>query len=265
MNSKILNSFFIFCLIVVIGVMSWRDMHPKVATDTSSSLGMLAYYAGDGITPEMIPDEGGVRLSVTVGVGEFSYTLDDKAVWTPHGMLPATIAQRQVNLQFHFKDLPKNPDETIKKIKAVTEDWVHKGDLVTTLILDYSPVNADFKDYTALLKAAHEAFKKSYVIYAGINVLWADGPQKDMLKELQDESPQFLVHLPQVHISQELLSKLAALKYNVILQYPAGTQMGDIDRADLKKLNSLAGVTLTLDAHKPLPKKEENIGLFPKL
>jgi len=263
MNAKILNSLAILCLIVVIGVMSWRDMHPKIEADAlSPSLGIVAYYAGPDVTPAMIPDDS---KPITIGVGEFSYTSDDKLSWTPHGMPPTTIAQRQVNLQFNFKSLPKNPDETIKKITSLAEDWKHKGDTVTTLVLDYSPAKADLKAYAVLLGAAHGAFKGSYVIYTGINILWTDGPQKEALKELQDTSPQFLIHLPQAHISPELLSKLAALKYNLVLQYPAGTQMADLDMAALKKIPSLTGVTLTLDAHRPLPKKEEKIGLFPKL
>jgi hypothetical protein len=266
MNNKLLNILSILCLIAIVSIMSWRDMHPKIETDTSpSALGMLAYYAGDNVTPAMAPDDSSERLPITIGLGDFSYTPDGKVIWTPHGMPPATFAQRQVNLQFHFKDMPRDPAETISKIKAVADEWVHKGDTVNTLILDYSPEKADLKAYAALLKAAHSALKKNYVIYAGVNILWAEGPQKDVLKDLQDSSPQFLIHLTQAQISPELLSKLQAFKYNFIMQFPAGVQLKDIDMATLKKLGSLTGITLTLDPHKPLPVKEEKVGLFPKL
>lgn len=272
MNNKAVNILSILCLIAVVGIMSWRDMHPKSEDDAATLLGILAYYAGDGVTPAMVPDEGNTRLPITVGLGDFSYAPDGKAIWTPHGMPPTTIAQRQVNLQFHFGGLPRDPAETISKIKAVTDEWVHKGDTVNTLILDYNPEKADLKAYATLLKAAYDTFSKPDATYsnrcvvnAGINVLWAEGPQKDTLKDLQDYSPQFLIHLPQAQISPELLSRLEAFKYNFILQFPAGVQLKDIDRATLKKLGSLTGITLTLDPHKPLPVKEEKIGLFPKL
>ena len=263
MNNKILNSLSILGLIVVVGVMSWRDMNPKIDTDTSSALGMITYYAGTGITPAMIPNDN--SWPITVGLGEFSTTPDGKTVWTPQGMPPTTIAQRQINLQFHFNSLPRDPAETVKKLKAIAEDWKHKGDTINVLVLDYTPEKPDLKAYSALLKAAHDTFIKSYVIYAGVNILWAEGPQKEALKDLQDNSPQFLIHLPQAHISPELFSRLEAFKYNSILQFPAGTLPGDIDALSLKKLGSLTGVTLALDPHKPLPKKEEKIGLFPKL
>ena len=262
MNSKVLNALSILCLIIVVGVMSWRDMHPKMAAEASSSFGMLTYYAGADITPAMVPDDS---KPVTVGLGEFSYTPDGKTVWTPQGMPPATFAQRQVNMQFHFKNLPHSPVETIQIIKGVAESWVRKGNTISVLVLDYSAdKNPDFKAYADLLKAAHAAFSNihlGFTIYAGVNILW----QKDALKDLQDYSPQFLIHLPEARISPELLSRLEAFKYNVVLQFPAGVLPGDIDAAALKKLTSLTGVALTLDPHKPLPKKEEKIGLFPKL
>ena len=262
MDNKILNTLSILGLITVVSVMSWRDMHPKI-DDGSSSLGTITYYAGTGITPAMIPDDH--NWPITMGLGEFSTTPDGKAVWAPNGQQPATIAQRQVNLQFHFKSMPHDTAETVKIIKTVADDWKRKGDIINILLLDYSAEKPDLKAYAALLKAAHDAFLKSYVICAGVNILWADGPQKDALKDLQDDSPQFLIHLPQAHISPEFLSRLEAFKYNFILQFPAGTLPGDIDVTPIKKLGFLTSLTLTLDPHKPLPKKEEKIGLFPKL
>jgi hypothetical protein len=270
MNSKTLNTFSILCLIAIVGVMSWRDMHPKADVNAVSALDMITYFAGPDITPAMIPNDN--SRPVTISLGDFSYAPDDSPLWTPHGMPPTTFAQRQVNLQFNFKSLPQNPAKTIEKINTIAESWMSKGDTVNVLILDYRARKPDLKAYAALLKAAHDEFSRPtekfgsrYTIYAGIDLLWAEGQQKDALKDFQDYAPQFLIHLPQTHISPELLSKLQAFKYNVILQFPAGTRVEDIDVATLKKIASLSSVTLTLDAHKPLPKKEEKIGLFPKL
>ena len=52
---------------------------------------------------------------------------------------------------------------------------------------------------------------------------------------------------------------------DVNLQFPQGTRPGDLDMTRLKKLVLLTGGILTLDPHKPIPPKEEKIGLFPKL
>ena len=263
MNNKILNILSGVALIAIIGVMSWRDMHPKIDTTAAPRLGVLSYYAGDGVTLDMIPDNG---WPITVGVGSLSYAPDDKLLWTPHGMPPVTIAQRQINLQFYFgKNLPKNPDETIEKIKSIADEWTHKGNGVSIIVLDYSPAEPDLKAYVALAKAARNAFKEKYIAFAGINALWPEGPQKASLEDLQKESPRFLIHLPQASIVPQFLAQLAALRYNFILQYPEGTRLEDIDANSLKTLPRLTGVTLGLDPHKPLPKKEEKIGLFPKL
>ena len=267
MNNKTLNILSILCLIIVIGVMSWRDMHPKLGAPDAYVF--TTYYAGQNITPAMIPDDS---MPITIGLGEFSYTPDGKTKWTQQSMPPTTFAQRSVNLQFHFRGLPHNPTDTVQKIKALTDEWVRKGDTVSDIIFDYSPEKPDFKAYSSLLKTAYNELSKpkagnppQYTIFASANVLWTDGPQKDALKDLQDNSTQFLFHLPQAHISPELFSKLEVFKYNFVLQFPAGTQPKDINVASIKKLGSLTGITLELDPHKPLPKKEEKIGLFPKL
>ncbi len=266
MNNKVINALSILCLIVVIGIMSWRDMNPKSNIDEAYRSEMATYYAGANITPEMIPDDS---MPITIAVGEFSYTPDGKTVWKPQGMPATTFAQRQINLQFHFNGLPHNPAETIEKIKAVAEDWKHKGDDPAILILDYSAEKPDLKSYAALLKTTHDDFKKNhidpYTIYSVINIQWLEGSKKEAIEELQDDSTVFLVQLPQAHISEDVFSKLDSIKHNLALQFPSGTQLGDLDMPRIKKISSLIGVTLTLDPHKPIPKKEEKIGLFPKL
>ena len=264
MNNKIINTLSVVSLVAIVGVMSWRDMHPKIDTAALPRLGILGYYAGEGVTPDMIPDNNG--WPITVGAGSLSYAPNDKLLWTPQGMPAVNIAQRQINLQFYFgKSLPKNPAETIEKIKAVTEEWVRKGDEIGVIVLDYSPAEPDLKAYTALAKATYSAFKGKHAICAGVNVLWPEWLQKDALKDLREVTPGFLIHLPQASIAPPTLARLAALKHDFILQYPAGTQMEGIDTNGIKTLSGLAGVTLGLDPHKPLPKKEEKIGLFPKL
>ena len=264
MKGGVLNSLFALCLIALIAGMSWRDMHPRSAPADTSLLDMLTYYAGPEATSALMPDD---RLPVTIDVGDFSYASDGRTIWTPHGMAPTTFPQRQINLQFNFKSLPQDPAQTIEKINAVAGEWVHKGDIVNTYIVNYSPEKADLKDYAKLLHAAYDKFSKitpvnsdRIIIVAGINIQWGEGA----LKDLQELAPKFLVHLPQTHISPELLSQLAALDCNLILQYPAGTQVADIDMAAFKKLNSLSGITLPLDPHRPLLKKEDKVGLFPK-
>ena len=265
MNNKIINVVSILCVAVVVGVMSWRDMHRDVSSNPSPGLGVTAYYAGPDITPSMVPDDS---LSITASLGEFSYTPAGKTVWTPHGMGPTTFAQRQLNPEFHFKTLPRNPAETINKIEAAAEEWVRKGDTINAVVIDYSPEKADLKSYAALIKAAHNELKKAkgeYVVFASINPQWTGDAWQSALKDLQDDSPQFLIHVPQANISPELFAKLEAMKHNFILQFPQGALPKDIDMASLKKLRSLVGITLTLDPHNPPPKKEEKIGLFPKL
>jgi hypothetical protein len=256
-----MNTLYIVALAAVIGVMSWRDMHPKQNTYLPKPLA-TSYYAGADITPAMVPDD---NIALSIGLGTFSYARDGKVSWKPQGMPPTTFAQRQINLQFHFNNLPHDPKETIKIIKAAIEDWTHKGDIINVLLFDYNAEKPDLDAYKTLLRAAHEAFHKNYVIYSGINILWAEGPQKNILNDLHESSPRFLIQAPQAPVSPQLFSKLEALKYDFVLQFPAGTQPEEINRPRLEKLDFLTGIALTLDPHKPLPKKEDKIGLFPKL
>jgi hypothetical protein len=264
MNNKALNIFYILCLVLAVGIMSWRDMHPKVnAALAAPGLGVTSYYVGAHITPAMIPDDS---KPLTIGLGGFITTPDGKTIWKQGHWLPTTFAQRQINLQFHFEGLPRDPAETVSKIKSITEDWVHKGDTVNVLILDYSPdQNPDFKAYAAFLKAAHDAFKRTYVLYTLVDTSWVEGPQKESLKELQDSSPVFLIRLTQSQMSPAFLSRLEAFNYNFVLQFPVGVRWEDLDMAALKKLTSLNGITLTLDPRQTLLKPEEKIGVLPKL
>src|SRR5262249_5089753 len=143
MNSKVLNTLYIIALAAVIGVMSWRDMHPKQTVSASKPIATF-YYAGADMTPALIPDD---NTPLTISLGTFSYTKDGKTLWTPQGMPATTFAQRQVNLQFHFNGLPHNPDETIKIIQSAADDWVHKGDIVNVLLFDYNAGRPDLKAY----------------------------------------------------------------------------------------------------------------------
>lgn len=260
MNDKIVNGLFGLGIVTLIGVMSWRDMHPAViSNDANWVQNEISYYAGGNIAAGMIPDDS---KPVTINVGTFNYGAGGKLAWAPHGMPAATFAQRQINLQFDFSSLPKDPAATIKKIKAVSEEWVHKGDAVNVLILNDTEPKVDVAAYDALNKVVYETFRRthSFIIYDGINVAWPEAT----LKTLQQNSSQFVVQLPEIHIAPELFARLKVIKYNLVLRYPVGAMANDLDVAMLKKLSNLSGVELTLDANKPLPKKEDAVGLFPK-
>ncbi len=261
MNNKTFNILSVLCLIAVIGVMSWRDMHPKGGSASTVPMLSLTYFADSAIASAQIPDD---NIPVTIDQGEFKYTPDGKTLWAHQGMSPVTLAQRQINLLLHFDGLPQDPAETLEKIQTLTDDWKHQGTGISLLVVYYHPQKPNLKAYTALIRALHNRFKESFNIIAMGDTSWLEDPLKTGLEPLREYSPWFTIALPHPAISPELLSKLKKFPYSFTLQFPAGVLPADIDMATLKKIGLLEGGILTLDPSKPLPKKEEKIGLFPK-
>jgi len=262
MNDKILPFLSVLFLIAVVGVMSWRDMNPKINEGKSEELSSFFYHADTGITPAMIPDD---RNPITIVLGTFKYASDEKIEWIPQGMSPATFAQRQVNLLLRFDGLPKNPDETLEKMQSLVKDWERQGNTLTTIFLDYRPKTPDFISYAKFLDAAHNSFKLTNSLGIVADVLWLDLLYKNQLEQLYKNVSMFLFELSHPKIAPEIFLRLETFGYAYFLQFPAGILPVDIDMRDYKKLKSLSGIVLTLDIHKPWSRKEERIGIFPKL
>ncbi len=264
MSDRVFNILAALCLVAVIGVMSWRSMHPAPFAAQGT---LTFYYAGNGITPDKIPAD---QNPITVGVGSFSYPENGKTVWTPQGMPPVTIAQRQINLQFRFDGLPNDPAATIKQIEAVITDWQHRGDIVNLLIFDYSPAKPDIKAYTALINAANAHFTREYkaspyAIYPTANPHWTRQTRAAIIDGALRGMTPFVIPVPEAKISQKLFKQLSGFMFRFILQFPKGVSDADIDLPRLLKLENLYGITLTLDPQKPLPQNKDTVGLFPKL
>ena len=263
MNGKILPFLSVLFLIAIVGVMSWRDMNPKAnSSKKSEELSSFFYHADVGITPAMIPDD---RNPITTVLGTFKYASDGKTEWIPQGMSPVTFAQRQVNLLLRFDGLPKNPDETLEKMQSLVKDWEHQGNTLTSIFLDYRPKAPDFISYAKFLDAAHDSFKLTNSLCIVSDVSWLDPLYKNQLEQLHKNVSVFLFDLPHPKIKPEVFSRLETFGYAYFLQFPTGILPVDIDMRDYKKLKPLSGIVLTLDPHKQWPRKEEEIGIFPKL
>ncbi|MFH1158556.1 MAG: hypothetical protein V1721_06700 [Pseudomonadota bacterium] len=262
MKGKILPFLSILFLIAVVGVMSWRDMHPEAGGGKPEKLSSFTYHADTGVTPAMIPDDNN---PVTIALGTFRHAPDGKTEWIPQGMPPAILAQRQVNLLFRFDGLPKNPAETLEKMQFLVKDWERQGNTAATLFLDYRPKTPDFRSYAEFLDAAHDRFRLTNSLGIVTDISWTDIQERDPFEQLHKNIVLFQIDLPQPKIAPELFLKLKRLRYAFLIRFPAGVLPADLDMRDYKKLMTLSGIVLTLDPHNPWPQKEERIGIFPKL
>jgi hypothetical protein len=95
MSDKLVTPLVILLLAIVIGVMSWRDMHPDVGAGENNTNLVSNYHAAYDATPAIVPRD----LPVTISQGSFKYTPQGKAVFTRQGMPPSTFVQQQVSLQ----------------------------------------------------------------------------------------------------------------------------------------------------------------------
>jgi hypothetical protein len=257
MKAKISSIAPILGLVVIIGIMSWRDMHPTAPS--RAPLMPIAYYAGADAMPALVPEDS---VPVIIYQGKISYTSDGKAVWTDTGMKPATFAQRQVNLRLQFTSLPKDLVETEEKIQSLATEWQHQGSAISIIFVDYRPANPDFTAYAAFLRALHAHFKEfNFGIVADES--WLQEPLKSHVPELQDYV-MTLVDLPAPAISPELFAQLEQFHFNAIMRFPAGVSNADVDKTIFEKLKYSSGFALTIDPHAPPVKKEEKVGLFPK-
>jgi hypothetical protein len=257
MNDKIITLSSILILALIIGVMSWHDMHPQLKTAAEADI-VAGYYADKEATAGIIPDDD---LPLTIAQGK----LDDANGKTGF-MPPMTIAQRQVNLLLSFEDIPKNPAVTFSKAKALIASWENQGSNIAIIFLDYRPKNPDFRAYSGFIKA----FKKylaatPHVLLPVIDLSWLDDQHKAGRQLLQQEAPLFLVDLDKTQLSAALIQKLANLKYGFQLVLPAGTLPAAIDGKALQKTGLFGGALLTLSPQQPILKKEPGIGVFPKL
>ena len=262
MKDKIFPLLSVLFLIAVIGVMSWRDMNPEVHSSKPEELSSFVYYADTGITLDMVPDDNN---PITIALGTFKNTPDEKTEWISQSMPPAIFAQRQVNLLLRFDDLPKNMKETLEKIQSLKEAWERKGNTIATIFLDYRPETPDFKSYAEFLDAVYDHFRLTNGLGVVADVSWLDAPHRDIIQLLQKHILLFQINLPHPNIPPEIFSELEAFGHAFLIRFPADIRPVDLDMRNYKKLYLLAGIVLTLDSRKPWLQKKERIGILPKL
>jgi hypothetical protein len=257
MSDKTITLLSALFLALIIGVMSWNDMHPQSKSAAKETDIIAGYYAGEEATAGIIPNDD---QPLTIAQGQFDYSRG-KTVFVHRGMPPVTIAQRQVNLLLGFSDLPKNPAATLEEIKALLQSWENQGTEVDVIFLDYRPKKPDFKAYSGFFRAFNKYFQAApHVVIPVADSTWLDDGRKAGRQMLQDEAPQFLFRMD----TPELLRNLTSFKYGFQIILPAGSPPGSPEARALEENDHFAGGLLTLSPHMPIPKKEPAIGIFPK-
>lgn len=257
MSERNLTFFFILCLTLVIGVMSWRGMHPEKATAPNSA---ASYYINDKLPTAPIPDD---NIPLTIAQGEFRYAQDGSVRFTHKGMLPSLFAQRQVNILLTFATMPKNAAETFSKIEALLQEWKHQGTTISVLFLDYRPPKTDVKAFTAFIQGLKKHFSKDpHVLIPVVDINWSETQDHQLLLE---DIPTVLVDIQKLPPTLAQLGKLSGFKSNFQLRLPVTELSDDEIIGILPKTKFFGGYFLTLDTRKPLTKKSQTIGLFPKL
>ena len=262
MNDKILTLFSVLLLATVVGLMSWSDLHPQNRDSGKGTDAVSGYYADNNATADMVPDD---NRPVTIAQGEFRYSPEGKTAFIRQGMPPASFTQRQASILLRFEGMPKDPEKTLAKIKALVKDWENQGTDIAVIFLDYRPENPDFKAYSGFIKAFKKYFLAAPRVLAPVaDAAWLDDAKKAGRQLLQEDVPVFLVEINEPEISAELLQKLANLGYRFQLKLPAETLPAGIDWKALQDTGLFAGGLLTLDHRKTFPKEEPKIGIFPK-
>lgn len=254
MRSKVFSALSIVALFTIVGVMSWRDMHPTLNKGpVTPVLALLGYQVNADIPLQMIPDDS---TPLTIYAGRFN----GGGEWVADGMAPTIFAQRQVNLRIGFEALSANSTETLKKIQVVVQDWERQGNILSDLYLDYRPENPDFKTYADLLQVLHAHFKSSHRLIVAVDTDWDSAS----LQPLQSYVALFLAVVLQPDPTPEILSQLGKFGYGFSIQFPTAVMPAKLDIGSLRKNTLLVGVVLTLDPHKPLPQNKKKIPVLPR-
>lgn len=120
MKTKIAS---LLLLVLVIGVMSWRDMHPAPKAVTGPV--QYPYLAATDVPASAVPDD---RMPVTIEQGRFA-----GGVLKPAGMAPTLFAQRQLSLLYGIDST--HPRETLDALGKAVEAWKGKGNTVIAVFL----------------------------------------------------------------------------------------------------------------------------------
>lgn len=256
MKKKTFTTLSFILLAAVIGVMSWRDMHPSLPKETEKALPLYSYHIPSLPSVNIVPDD---NVPLTLNAGSFKYTQQGKTEWVEN-IKPVIFAQRQVNLLFHFDNLPANPEETVSKIQSVINGWTQQGNMVSILFIDYRTKTPDLKAYSLLIKKLHDRFKNK-------NNLIATAPlvgDASSLEPFASSVVLFLIPLESAELTPSIVSALTKFKYGFSILLPAGTSLKDMDLKTLHQIPSLSGIDLTIDPTKPKPSTEVKIGILPK-
>ncbi len=231
-------------LAIVIGVMSWSDMHPQTAArQPAAGAAIVGYFADASATPAMVPNDD---RQITIAQGSFKYAANGQMTFTHQGMTPTAFAQRQVNILLQFDALPKNAEETFKKIKSLLEDWKHAGNIVSAVFFDYRPPQPDLAAYAKFLQDFRLfAVPDAYLLVPVVDLAWP--AEVNLLA--QNGVPYFLA---------DVTTPLPPFPHKFLLRIPAGVLVPDIQHA------FFMGGLLTLDPHSPPPTQKDNIGVLPK-
>ncbi|MBI3441498.1 MAG: hypothetical protein HY052_06815 [Proteobacteria bacterium] len=267
MSNKIQTAFFILFFIVLIGGMSWRNMHPQpINLDSHGDAAhtIVGYYLDDRGSAAAVPDDD---RPLTIAQGEFKYGPRGETRFTHQGIPPTLFAQRDIRLLLKLERLPKNPEKTFVQIDALLQDWAHQGTSVSSLVLDYHPKKIDFKAYSTFITGLAKHLRLAGTPRAMIAVAdtsWLDNSQKTC-KLLEDNIGMFLFEIPSLPLPPALLQAFAHFGDRFQLKLPGTEVPSDNETRALEKIDTFGGSWSTLDAHTHPPKKSDQMVLFPKL
>lgn len=247
----------VLALVLAVGWMSYHDLRPKQQQVPAHLAKRIAseYFVETSGTPAHIPDDS---LPVTIHAGEIAEG------FTPHGMAPVTLPQRQVNLAFTLKRPPADRAAIEAQILSAVEQWKQQGNEIVALFIDYRPATApDFKAYEALLEQLKGTPKtKLYHIAPTLDLAWVKGADYIPLKE---HASAFLIEYDGGDI-ETFLAQTRDIPYAFRVKLPAGKE--EQNRALIEKLKQhprFGSAMQAIDSSSPMPEKEEPIRLWPKL
>lgn len=256
MDNRVMNFLSVLCFIVAIGALSWRDMHPREDVIAPAP---YAYHISSGIKPDQLPDEG---TPLIIPQGSFSYT-GGKMRWVPGDIAPVLIPQRQLYLSFTFSEIPRQPEETIRKITEVQTQWQHLGTMSDFIVIEYKTSKPDLKNYAQFLDKISNSFKHRTGFLATLDPDWIRKASKETLESLHLSTVLYILPLSTKETPQSILPILKDSKDTLVLLLPPGAGFESFKIPSAPP--ALMGIAVTLDP-KNLPQKAaEKIGLFPKL
>lgn len=247
MNNKFLGYVSLVFAVLLVGWMSWQDMHPTKKEDAAlPKILPFAYYIDETLPPQFVP---GGKLPLILSNPE---------------METAGIDKRDVFMQRAISPIYKAPFD-FEKIKTSVQKWKKEGALVNVVVLEDTWDTAASEDALSLIQKLRNPHERlELTVFIKIDLEKINEQSAARLKTFSNDIAGVIVAFEKDEMPKTALQKVKSMDMPYQILLPKGITPENVDAAFSFEDSNLRGHIMTADETTKTTLKKHDVQLLPQ-